>query len=103
MLQALLLYGLGAFCVLATILPFHKDETWWVRACDFPRIQVAVLIAATLAGIMAFTEMSALAWTMSFALLACLGVQLSVILPYTRLWPVDVRRTETRGPAPSAF
>ena len=99
MLQALLLYGLGTFCVLATILPFHKDETWWVRACDFPRVQVAVLIAATLAGIMAFTEMSALAWTMSFTLLACLGVQLRVILPYTRLWPVDVRRTgDTWGP-----
>ncbi len=99
MLQGLLLYGFGTFCVLATILPFYKDETWWVRACDFPRTQVAVLIAATLVGIVAFTEMSALAWTMSFALLVCLGVQLTMVLPYTRLWRVEVRRTgDARGP-----
>jgi endonuclease/exonuclease/phosphatase (EEP) superfamily protein YafD len=99
MLQALLLYGLGTFCVLVTILPFHKHETWWVRACDFPRVQVAVLIAATLAGIVAFTEMSALAWTMIFALLVCLGIQLTVILPYTRLWRVDVHPSgDVRGP-----
>jgi endonuclease/exonuclease/phosphatase (EEP) superfamily protein YafD len=99
MLQALLLYGLGPFCVLATIMPFHKGETWWVRVCDFPRAQVAVLIAATLAGILALVEKSALAWITSFALLACLGVQLTVILPYTRLWPVEVRRTgDPAGP-----
>ena len=93
MLQALLLYGLGPFCVLATLVPFHKGEIWWVRVCDFPRTQVAVLVAATLAGVVAFTDMSALAWGMSLALLLCLGIQLTVILPYTRLWQVEVRRT----------
>jgi endonuclease/exonuclease/phosphatase (EEP) superfamily protein YafD len=93
MLQALLLYGLGPFCVLATLVPFHKGETWWVRVCDFPRTQLAVLIVATLAGILTFTNMSELAWAMSSALLVCLGTQLTVILPYTRLWAVEVRRT----------
>jgi endonuclease/exonuclease/phosphatase (EEP) superfamily protein YafD len=97
MLQALLLYGFAPIGVLATIVPFHKGETWWVRVCDFPRAQVAVLIAATLAGILALVEKSALAWSMTFALLVCLGVQLAVILPFTRLWPVEVRRTV--GPA----
>jgi endonuclease/exonuclease/phosphatase (EEP) superfamily protein YafD len=92
MLQALLLYGLGPLCVLATLAPFHKGETWWVRVCDFPRTQLAVLIAATLAGILALIEMSTFAWAMSFALLLCLGIQLTIILPYTRLWPVEVRR-----------
>jgi endonuclease/exonuclease/phosphatase (EEP) superfamily protein YafD len=99
MLEALLLYGLGPLCVLATLVPFHKGETWWVRVCDFPRTQLAVLIVATLVGIMTFTSMSALAWVMSFALLVCLGIQLMVILPYTRLWPIEVRRTgDTPGP-----
>ncbi|HEX6114407.1 MAG TPA: endonuclease/exonuclease/phosphatase family protein [Geminicoccaceae bacterium] len=99
MLEALLLYGLGPFCVLATIMPFFKNETWWVRVCDFPRTQVAVLIAATLAGIAASIQMSALAWALSFALLGCLCVQLTVILPYTRLWPTEVRRTkDAAGP-----
>jgi len=99
MLQALLVYGLGPLSVLVTIVPFHKDETWWVRACDFPRTQAAVLIAVTLAGILALIEKSALAWTMSFALLVCLGVQLTLILPYSRLWPAEVRRTgDAAGP-----
>jgi endonuclease/exonuclease/phosphatase (EEP) superfamily protein YafD len=99
MLQALLLYGLAPICVLATLAPLHKAETWWVRVCDFPRVQIAVLIAATLAGIAVFGPMRALAWAMSFALLVCLGLQLRVILPYTRPWPVEVRWTrEAIGP-----
>ena len=103
MLWALLLYGLGSFCVLVTIVPFHKDETWWVRVCDFPRTQVAVLIAATLAGILALTEKSALAWTMSFALLVCLGVQLAVILPSRACGRSRCAGLRTpRGRAPSA-
>jgi endonuclease/exonuclease/phosphatase (EEP) superfamily protein YafD len=92
-LRLLLLYGLGLLCLVATILPFHKDETWWVRACDFPRLQIATVIGITLAGILAFAEPHLLSWTMALALLGCLGAQLTVILPYTPLRPVEVRRT----------
>lgn len=99
MLQKLLLYGLAPICILATLVPLHKNETWWVRACDFPRTQIAVLIVATLGGIAAFGEISGLVWVVGFALLACLGIQLSVILPFTRLWPVEVRlTTDSAGP-----
>ena len=77
--------GSACFVVVATILPFHKDESWWVRACDFPRLQIATLTAITLAGILAFTEPNVLSSMLAFALLGCLGVQLAVILPYTPL------------------
>ena len=92
-LKLLLLYGLGLVCIIATILPFHRNETWWVRACDFPRAQIAILTAAALGGILAFTELDALASILALALLGCLGVQLSVILPYTPAWQVEVKRT----------
>jgi endonuclease/exonuclease/phosphatase (EEP) superfamily protein YafD len=92
-LQSLLLHGLGVLCLIATILPFYKDETWWVRACDFPRVQMAILTAATLAGVLALTERDALSLTLAFALLVCLGIQLTVILPYTPLWPVEVKQS----------
>ena len=99
MWQALLLYGLAPLGILVTLVPLHKSEAWWVRACDFPRLQIAVLIAATLAGILMFVEASALAWTIGLALLVCLGIQLSVILPYTRVWPVEVRSSaDPAGP-----
>ena len=96
-LRLLLLYGLGLLCLVATILPFHKDETWWVRACDFPRLQIATLTAVTLAGILAFIELNVLSSTLAFALLGCVAAQLAVILPYTQLRPVEVRKTEDVG------
>ena len=40
------LFGLGAFCVLATLLPIWKTTRWWVRICDFPRFQIAVVALA---------------------------------------------------------
>jgi endonuclease/exonuclease/phosphatase (EEP) superfamily protein YafD len=91
MLQQLLVYGLAVVCIAATAMPFHKDETWWVRATDFPRAQIAVLIVATLAAMAALLEMTAFDLALALVLLVCLGAQLAVILPYTRLWPVQVR------------
>ena len=93
MLGQTLLYGLAVLCILATLLPLLRSEAWWVRACDFPRAQIATLSAATLVGLPAFTELNALSWMLAFALLVCLVIQLSVILPYTPLWPVEVKRS----------
>jgi endonuclease/exonuclease/phosphatase (EEP) superfamily protein YafD len=90
----LLFYGLGLICLGATILPFHKDETWWVRACDFPRLQVATLTAITLAGSLTLIGLTVLWATLALALLGCLAAQLAVILPYTPLRPVEIRQTE---------
>jgi endonuclease/exonuclease/phosphatase (EEP) superfamily protein YafD len=42
------LCGLGAFAVIATILPFWRTTRWWVRLCDFPRFQIALLALAVL-------------------------------------------------------
>jgi endonuclease/exonuclease/phosphatase (EEP) superfamily protein YafD len=97
MLQQLLVYGLAAVSIAATAMPFHKDETWWVRATDFPRTQVAVLIVITLAAVAALFEITWFDWALALVLLVCLGAQLAVILPYTRLWPVQVRAAD--GPA----
>jgi endonuclease/exonuclease/phosphatase (EEP) superfamily protein YafD len=48
---------------------------------------------ATLAGMLLFTELRLLSLILAFALLLCLGIQLAVILPYTPLWAVEVKRT----------
>jgi endonuclease/exonuclease/phosphatase (EEP) superfamily protein YafD len=94
MFRQLLVSGLAALCIVMTIVPFHKDETWWVRACDFPRSQIAALIVATLAALAAFLELSGFNLALAFVLLLCLGAQLAVILPYTPLWPTEVRKAE---------
>ena len=40
---AFVFYLLGAVIVAVTILPIWQTSHWWVRLCDFPRYQVAVL------------------------------------------------------------
>jgi endonuclease/exonuclease/phosphatase (EEP) superfamily protein YafD len=70
-----------------------------VRACDFPRAQIAIVAGATLAAMLLFTELRLLSLILAFALLLCLGIQLAVILPYTPLWAVEVKRTgSSAGP-----
>ncbi|MGH6919591.1 MAG: endonuclease/exonuclease/phosphatase family protein, partial [Geminicoccaceae bacterium] len=96
MVRQLLVYGLAHLLIVMTIVPFHKGETWWVRACDFPRSQIAVLIVATLAAMAAFLEMSGFNLALALVLLLCLGAQLAVILPYTPLWPFEIR--DAHGP-----
>ena len=92
-MKTLLLSGVGLVSVIATLVPFSKNETWWVRACDFPRTQIAALSAATLTGVFTLTELGALSLLLAFALLVCLGIQLAVILPYTPLWPVELKKS----------
>lgn len=75
----------------ATLLPFSKSTHWIVRGLDFPRLQLAVLsVLLLLAQAFLFDFTGITAWVMSLAVCLCLGWQLWWILPYTRLWPVEV-------------
>jgi endonuclease/exonuclease/phosphatase (EEP) superfamily protein YafD len=85
------LYALGLVCILATLLPLSRRGAWWIRACDFPRLQIvaaslAVLAALALSGL---TEDRA-GQLVGLALLGCIAYQLAVILPYTPLWRVEI-------------
>ena len=35
--------GLGTLVVAASVIPLLRTTWWWVRICDFPRFQIAVL------------------------------------------------------------
>ena len=39
----IMLYLMGILIIVATILPLTRSHRWWVRICDFPRFQVAVI------------------------------------------------------------
>jgi endonuclease/exonuclease/phosphatase (EEP) superfamily protein YafD len=39
----IMLYLMGILIIIATILPLSRSHRWWVRICDFPRFQVAVI------------------------------------------------------------
>jgi endonuclease/exonuclease/phosphatase (EEP) superfamily protein YafD len=47
---AVVLLGLGTLAVVATLLPIWKTTKWWVRICDFPRFQIALLALSVILG-----------------------------------------------------
>jgi endonuclease/exonuclease/phosphatase (EEP) superfamily protein YafD len=84
--------------VLATALPFIRTGRWWVRVCDFPRLQLAAVGLATLAPLLARGPETAAGWLLAAALAAAVAYQTYRILPYTPLYPTTV--LESRNPAP---
>lgn len=70
-------------------LPLHH---WWIRAGEFPRLQLASLAILVLA-LLPFTDGPLVLPTLVCGG-AVLGIQLYYILPWTPLWRVQVQRTE---------
>lgn len=89
---------LAALVVLCTLLPFVRTGWWLVRACDFPRLQLALLCLAPLLAI------AAIAWrygwnldsyTSVAVLVVAFGWQMWHVIRYTPLWPVTVPSSGT--------
>jgi endonuclease/exonuclease/phosphatase (EEP) superfamily protein YafD len=99
MIVTILLYLAGLVCVVATLLPLSRHEAWWIRACDFPRLQIVAVSAAVLAAVFASGVIDDTAGRLlALALLGCIAYQLAVILPFTRLWRVEIPgRVEVPG------
>lgn len=89
-----LLLALAAALVVVTILPLWDTTAWWVRIWDFPRVQIAALIAGV---IVLLGLLRGRGWGAAAAVLAaCLGYQLWRISPYT---PVTSREMRLASPA----
>ncbi len=86
-------------CLIATLLlavmtalPISRSEIWWVRALDFPRLQLAAM-----AFVLVFIEALVLDWssTGTWILLAiaavCLAWHSWWVLPFTPLVSVEVK------------
>lgn len=82
-----------ATCLLAavTLLPLWRNPHWTVRGLDFPRLQIGVIAGLLLITELALLDLSELStWLLAGVTLLCLLWQLWWIVPYTRLWPVEV-------------
>ncbi len=89
-----LIYGLTVLLVVVTAAPLLPVGWWFVRLWDFPRVQVACIALVTglgLAGLVVWEG----EWTLwpSLALCVLTAVvlwQVSLMLPFTRLWRVEL-------------
>lgn len=75
-----------------TLLPLSRHPAWWVRAWDFPRLQLATFAALLIIAVLFLLDLAHPgSWLLLAAATACLGWQSWWILPYTRLWRQEVR------------
>jgi len=72
---------IGLMIMVATALPLSRSHRWWVRLCDFPRFQLAVLAIGVL------VLMLAIRWP--FEILDCIlftGVAISALWQVSWVW-----------------
>ncbi len=92
MIFSWILLGASILLLAATVLGKVPLHDWWVRACEFPRVQIL-----SLAGLCAaLTFFSDPAWQLT-TLAICvivIAVQGWHILPWTPLYPVQMQKAE---------
>lgn len=90
--------ALVALVTIMTLLPLCSYTAWWVRDMDFPRLQIVILAFLVLV----------FQWTivgveepfdriLSLVTLACLLYQSLWIIPYTRIYPNEVKAGALAG------
>ena len=87
--------GLGLAVTVATLLPLFRQEDWWIRIFDFPRLQIFVLGVVAL-GLVLTTWVSANWFDRAClaALVVALGIQGYGIIRYTPLGPTEVVKAD---------
>lgn len=79
---------------LLTLLPLSRNQRWWVRIWDFPRLQMAVLSLVFLLLELCFLPGGGqFSWLIVLLALGCTIYQSWWIFPYTGLSKVQVKKT----------
>ena len=84
---------LAGLVVFVSVWGLLALDHWWIRGVDFPRIQILVIGLVSLIGLLVLAPQWE-SWDiiLLLALIAAVGLQLRMILPYTRLWKKEVRQ-----------
>jgi endonuclease/exonuclease/phosphatase (EEP) superfamily protein YafD len=87
-----ILFGFGGLAILVTVLPFVPSNASAIRIWDFPRVQLAVLLAAVLiATPLLLSARDPRMWAFAAAAAAALAVQAYAIWPYTPLAKTEAK------------
>lgn len=83
---------LTALLVVLTLLPLSRSEAWWVRGCDFPRLQFAAFgLSLILAAFLLLDLSRPATWIVLAFCSSCVAYQAWWIWPYTVLHRKEVR------------
>lgn len=85
--------------VLMTMLPLSRHPHWIFRGMDFPRLQIAILAGVLLVAQLSFLNSKDVStWLLVIVTTLCMVWQLWWILPYTLLWPKEVKHSSDDDP-----
>lgn len=83
---------LTAILFVLTFITLWRYEAWWVRSWDFPRLQLGLLTLLLLFVETALLDFSQTgSWILAAVGLICVGYQTWWIIPYTRVFPCEVK------------
>lgn len=89
---AVLLTGIALLALVTTALPVAPLTLWWIRVWDFPRAQLAVLLAASLAGFVSLRPYgNFIDWAFVAGLALALAWQSIWVGPYLRGAPRQMK------------
>lgn len=78
--------------VTLTLLPLWRNDAWWVRAQEFPRLQLSMIALILFLLALVLLDLSQPStWGLLVLALLCFLYQACWIVPYTRLFPVEVK------------
>lgn len=93
------LVAVGVLLIVLTLMSRIRSAIWWVRGADFPRLQIAAGLAATL---LAYVAIYGIGWRLDAlfpaALALALAFQLFRIFPYLPIAPVQVAKAAPLDP-----
>ena len=81
--------------LVLTLLPVLRYKHWVVRSLDFPRLQLAVLALLLIGADIWLGLQQPAGWGLLAIALPCLLWQAWWIVPYTRVWPAEVRPADS--------
>ncbi|WP_299825950.1 endonuclease/exonuclease/phosphatase family protein [uncultured Pontibacter sp.] len=86
--------------VLVTLLPIWRHEGWWVRGLDFPRFQFMIFALILFVAAAMFLDFSSYkAGVLAITSFGCFCFHFGWILPYTQLFPVEVKQARHKDKA----
>ncbi|TKV66727.1 endonuclease/exonuclease/phosphatase family protein [Marinobacter panjinensis] len=87
------LLAVALVLLAVTVLGKVRLHDWWIRACEFPRVQIVTLAVITAVAALLLGQGEKQIWILSLCAVV-LVLQSYRILPWTRFWPLQVQNAE---------